>query len=108
MVRPRATSPLSSSETVEGVLYALSEQQQELLAPYEAGYQMISVELQLWQPSSQVEAYTYISEVSTLGLSPLDAYLEHYYSGMLENGFPEAYVVMIRQQASAVIEDSKP
>lgn len=90
---------LRSGETVQGVLYALSEEQVELLAPYEGGYRMILVALQLRQPESQVDAYTYTSVVSTKGLSPLDAYLEHYYRGMLENGFPEAYVAMIRQQA---------
>ena len=93
----------ASSETVLGVLYGLSDEQVQLLAPYEGGYEIVSLEVRLVATSSPVDGHTYISKLSTSGLSPLATYLEHYYSGMLENGFPEAYVELIRQQASAVI-----
>lgn len=84
---------------VHGVLYTLSDEQVDLLRPYEGGYEIIHVELELVQLRERVTAYTYISEVSTQGLAPLAAYVEHYYKGMVENGIPEAYVESIRRQA---------
>lgn len=85
---------------VHGVVYTLSDAQVDLLRPYEGGYEIIHVELELVQLRERVTAYTYISEVSTLGLAPLDSYVEHYYRGMVENGIPEAYVEIIRRQAN--------
>lgn len=89
----------ASSESMLGVLYGLSDEQVQLLAPYEGGYEMISLELQLVATSSRIDGYSYVSRLSTFGLSPLPAYLEHYYNGMLEHGFPQAYIELIRRQA---------
>ncbi len=89
----------SAEQTVHGVLYELSDTQVELLQPYEGGYRIIMVELELAPVGRMVSAFTYISERSTSGLSPLASYVDHYLSGMVENDFPEAYVESIRRQA---------
>jgi hypothetical protein len=89
---------------VQGVLYELSSEQVEILRPYEGGYEVIEVELQLPSSPQQSQArartaFTYISVLSTRGLQPLESYVEHYLCGMLENDFPQAYVESIRRQA---------
>jgi cation transport regulator ChaC len=91
---------VAADETVHGVLYQLSGAQEKLLAPFEGGYKIIMVELQLLTPARTESAFTYISVRSSRGLSPLTSYLEHYLSGMVENDFPEAYVETIRRQAT--------
>ncbi len=91
---------LANESQVHGVLYELSDQQVDLLQPYEGGYEIILVELELVHTSRRLSAYTYISEVSSQGLWPLESYVEHYLRGMLENDFPKAYVESIRKQAS--------
>lgn len=89
----------AASDVVHGVLYALRDDQVQLLEPYEGGYDVITVELELVLVQRRVRAYTYTSRVIAPGLAPLADYLEHYFSGMLENGIPEAYVERIRRQA---------
>lgn len=91
---------LASEGQVHGVLYGLSDQQVELLAPFESGYEIILVDLELGCAGTSLNAYTYISEVSSPGLWPLESYVEHYMRGMLENDFPKEYVQSIRRQAS--------
>jgi hypothetical protein len=88
-----------AGDVVQGVVYALRAEQVQLLEPYEGGYDVIEVELELVPRPRQVRAYTYTSQVISPGLAPLADYLEHYFCGMLENGFPEAYVERIRRQA---------
>lgn len=89
----------ATGKVVHGVLYQLTGEQVLLLAPYEGGYEMIQVEIELALSSKRVSAYTYVSELCTAGLQPLPAYLEHYMGGMVENEFPQEYVEIIRKQA---------
>ena len=77
----------------------LTPKQVELLQPFEGGYEMIEVDVQLAASKRALRAFTYISELITPGLRPLDSYVEHYLCGMLENDFPPAYVESIRRQA---------
>lgn len=84
---------------VHGVVYELSDEQVLLLEPYEGGYEVLPVQIELVVARQRISAYTYISERSTEGLQPLVSYVEHYMSGMVENEFPQAYVKSIRRQA---------
>jgi hypothetical protein len=90
----------SAVDIVHGVLYQLSDAQIDLLHPFEGGYRIIRVELELAGPGRRMSAFTYISERSGDGLTPLASYVAHYFSGMVENDFPEAYVEIIRRQAT--------
>lgn len=88
-----------TGSAVHGVLYELSHDQVQLLEPYEGGYDVIHVEIEVMISNLRVSAYTYISQQSTPGLLPHSSYVEHYMSGMVENDFPQSYVEIIRRQA---------
>ncbi len=86
-------------DRVRGVLYRLTQEQAELLDPYEGGYDMLQVSVTSPVTKQDWLAYTYMAPKDTDELLPRDFYLEHYLRGMQANRFPQSYIDSIRRQA---------
>ena len=86
-------------DLVRGVLYGITQEQTELLTPFEGGYEMVQVSVTSPTVKQDWQAYTYMAPKDSDELLPRDFYLEHYLRGMQANRFPQSYIDSIRRQA---------
>jgi hypothetical protein len=96
----RANIVPSPNESVYGIIFEISEEDRGYFLNSEPGYEFVKVPV--FTKKGSIEAFTFISQNTQVGIFPTDTYWKTIYKGGKANGIPNTYLSQILNRAGKI------